>query len=546
MNGAAELARLLEVLPDTTTDEAAQSAVLELAERLTGCSSLALFAAEADGGLRLRAARGAAATDAGGTGRLSLTDVERGEGPLPLGLDRLLPVRHSGRVVGALGLGAGDREAAAIGALCGLLGERLGPQRADEEVRRLNQRLSVKVFQLKTLFEITRELAASPDEATVLNVALSTLMGHLVVSRAALFLAGGEGVTLAGAKGVRSALAPAFSAEESAPLLALLERPAAVGTLPPGPLREALVAMRVSTVIPLRLGPRAGGFFAIGPRASGAAVSEEDLDFAATLGQQALAALDTLRLQRVRLAKERQDRELQIAREIQGSLFPSRCPSLAGYTVAAASHSCYEVGGDLYDYIPLPGGRLALAVADISGKGTPASLLMASLHASLRALAGTLPIDQLMLRINTFLYESTSLSKYVTLFYAELDPGSGLVRYATAGHVPPVLMRADGSLSRLGCGSPVLGLLEEIACEVGELQLGPGDLIAAVTDGATEAQDGSGAEWGDDRLGRALARRREQDADALLAGVVDEVRSWAGAAGCTDDLTVLVLKARER
>ncbi|MCM2256185.1 MAG: SpoIIE family protein phosphatase [Vicinamibacteria bacterium] len=546
MNGAAELARLLEVLPDTTTDEAAQSAVLELAERLTGCSSLALFAAEADGGLRLRAARGAATTDAGGTGRLSLTDVERGEGPLPLGLDRLLPVRHSGRVVGALGLGAGDREAAAIGALCGLLGERLGPQRADEEVRRLNQRLSVKVFQLKTLFEITRELAASPDEATVLNVALSTLMGHLVVSRAALFLAGGEGVTLAGAKGVRSALAPAFSAEESAPLLALLERPAAVGTLPPGPLREALVAMRVSTVIPLRLGPRAGGFFAIGPRASGAAVSEEDLDFAATLGQQALAALDTLRLQRVRLAKERQDRELQIAREIQGSLFPSRCPSLAGYTVAAASHSCYEVGGDLYDYIPLPGGRLALAVADISGKGTPASLLMASLHASLRALAGTLPIDQLMLRINTFLYESTSLSKYVTLFYAELDPGSGLVRYATAGHVPPVLMRADGSLSRLGCGSPVLGLLEEIACEVGELQLGPGDLIAAVTDGATEAQDGSGAEWGDDRLGRALARRREQDADALLAGVVDEVRSWAGAAGCTDDLTVLVLKARER
>lgn len=545
MNGAVELARLLEVLPDTTTDEAAQSAVLELAERLTGCSSLALFAAEADGGLRLRAARGVAAAEAGRAARLSLADVDRGGG-LPLGLDRLLPVRHSGRVVGALGLGAGDHEAAAMTALCGLLGERLGPQRADEEVRRLNQRLSVKVFQLKTLFEITRELAASADEATVLNVALSTLMGHLVVSRAVLFLAGGEGVTLAGAKGVRSALTPAFSAEESAPLLALLERPAGVGTLPPGALREALVAMRVSTVIPLRLGPRAGGFFAISPRASGAAVSEEDLDFAATLGQQALAALDTLRLQRVRLAKERQDRELQIAREIQGSLFPSRCPSLAGYGVAAASHSCYEVGGDLYDYIPLTDGRLALAVADISGKGTPASLLMASLHASLRALAGTLPIDRLMLRLNTFLYESTSLSKYVTLFYAELDPASGLVRYATAGHVPPFLMRADGRLSRLGCGSPVLGLLEEITCEVGELQLHPGDLIAAVTDGATEAQDSFGVEWGDERLERTLARLRELDADGLLAGVVDEVRRWTGAAGCTDDLTVLILKARER
>ncbi|MCL4819960.1 MAG: PP2C family protein-serine/threonine phosphatase [Vicinamibacteria bacterium] len=544
MKGASELALLLAALPVTSSDEAAHAATLELAERLTGASSLALFAAEGEG-LRLRAARGVAAREASSALRLETAQVDE-PGPLPLGLDRLLAVRHADRLVGALGIGGGDADAPALPALCGLLGERLGPQRADEEVRRLNQRLSVKVFQLKTLFEITRELAASGEEAGVVNVALSTLMGHLVVSRAALYLASGEGLTLAGAKGVRSTSARAFSAAASAPLLALLERPTAVEALPPGEPREALAEMRLATVIPLRIGARPEGFFAIGPRISGAPASDEDLDFAATLGQQALAALDTLRLQRVRLSKERQDRELQIAREIQGSLFPRGCPRLPGYELAAASDSCYEVGGDLYDYIPLPEGRLALAVADISGKGTPASLLMASLHASLRALAGSLPIDRLMARLNRFLCESTSPSKYVTLFYAELDPASGRLQYASAGHVPPFLLRADGGVTRLDRGAPVLGLLEDIDCEVGELQLVPGDVIAAVTDGATEAQDAGGNEWGDDRLVRALQARRGQGAVALLSGVVEGVRSWTGAAGCTDDLTVLVLKATER
>ena len=131
-----------------------------------------------------------------------------------------------------------------------------------------------------------------------------------------------------------------------------------------------------------------------------------------------------MRLHRVEVEKERQDREMQIAREIQRSLFPSARPECRGFDAGAASQACYQVGGDHYDFIPLADGRLALTMADVSGKGTPASILMASVHAWLRALAGSAEPGRLMLRLNQFLYESTQANKYVTLFYGELDPRS--------------------------------------------------------------------------------------------------------------------------
>ena len=145
------------------------------------------------------------------------------------------------------------------------------------------------------------------------------------------------------------------------------------------------------------------GLLAVGARASGAPFTDEDFDYAQALGRQALAALEGARLHRVALEKERQDRELQIAREIQRSLFPRSRPTVEGLELAAESRPCHQVGGDYYDFIPLEGGRLGLVIADVSGKGTPASILMASVHASLRATAGTARPALLMERLNRFL-----------------------------------------------------------------------------------------------------------------------------------------------
>jgi sigma-B regulation protein RsbU (phosphoserine phosphatase) len=326
-------------------------------------------------------------------------------------------------------------------------------------------------------------------------------------------------------------------------LLRDLPGPKGVADLAPGPLCDALRSARFALVVPIAAGERLSGLVAVGERSGGRPFGEEDLDFAAALARQTQAALEGARAHRVRLEKERQDRDLEIARGIQQSLFPRSAPRVAGFEVVAESRSCYQVGGDYYDFIPLDGERLALVIADVSGKGTPASLMMASVHAWLQAMAGTARPTQVLERLNRFLYANTQISRYVTLFYGELEPARRRLAYVNAGHVPPYLVRADGGEERLTAGGPVLGLLEDVALESGEADFAPGDLLAAVTDGVTEALSPGGDEFGDSRVRRALRASAGQGAAATLAALVAGVDSWVGSAGCTDDLTALILRA---
>src|SRR5687767_13844361 len=161
---------------------------------------------------------------------------------------------------------------------------------------------------------------------------------------------------------------------------------------------------------------------------------------------------------------------------------------------------------------------------------------MASVHASLRAVAGTAPPPALMERLNGFLLESTQANKYVTLFYAELSPKRRRLSYVSAGHVPPFLVRASGLTSRLTEGGPVLGLLEGARFDVGEVALEPGDILAITTDGVTEAVTVDDVEFGDSRVFEALARYQAGSAQEALSGLVGAVEDWSGPAGCADDL----------
>jgi sigma-B regulation protein RsbU (phosphoserine phosphatase) len=481
--------------------------------------------------------------------------LRRGEGVEPelferFGFEVVCPVFKADRDIAALGLGPraegrayGEEELGFLRSVAACAATPIENGLIGEELRRVNHKLSLKVFQLRNLFDISRELTTSFDEEAIKNVVTATLMGQLMTSRCALYLGGPGGLLLAHERGLRAGEAPLTVPEAAArPVLEALRATTLVAELPVGPFRDSLAGARLALAVPLSVAGRAEGLLAVGERASGGEFTEEDRDFAQTLGRQAMAALESVRLHRVQLEKQRQDRELQIAREIQRSLFPRGCPEVPGFALAAESHSCQEVGGDYYDYVPLPGGRVALVVADVSGKGTPASILMASVHASLHALAGTARPEDIMRRLNRFLFENTQANKYVTLFYAELDPGRRRLSYVNGGHVPPYLLRPGGR-ERLVVGGPALGLLEEAAFPAGEVALGSGDLLAMVTDGATEALSPDEQEFGDDRVYHALLEASGGSADAVLRRLVEAVDSWTGPAGCTDDLTALVLKA---
>jgi sigma-B regulation protein RsbU (phosphoserine phosphatase) len=513
----------------------------------------ALFVAEGEGRYRRRASRGLATSTAEVFERADVPEAPFVPGPADAelaGFAFVCPVRKAGRPIALLGLGPraeerpfGPEETGFLESLAACAATPIENGLIYEELRRLNRSLSVKVYQLHSLFDIGRELTASLDEEAIARLVATTVMGHFLASRCALYRLGPEGLDLAHARGVRAGEAPRRIPGEAGTLQRDLPVPRSVADMPPGALREALAGSRFALAVPLAAGERLSGLLAVGERPGGRVFGEEDLEFAGALARQTQAALEGARLHQVRLEKERQDRDLQIARGIQQSLFPRSAPEVEGFEVVADSRSCFQVGGDYYDFIPLEEGRLGLVVADVSGKGTPASLMMASVHAWLQATAGTARPTQVLERLNRFLYATTQTSRYVTLFYGELDPAGRRLAYVNAGHVPPYVRRTSGGEERLNVGGPVLGLLDDVTLEVGEVQFGAGDLLAVVTDGVTEALGPGGEEFGDERVRRALAGSAGQGAAASLSALVAAVDAWAGAAGCTDDLTALILRA---
>jgi len=514
----------------------------------------ALYVAEGEGRYRRRASRGLPSSSPSILERAEVPEAPFEPGPGDAGLEGfslVCPVRKAGRPIALLALGPraeggrfGSEETGFLRSLTACAATPIENGLMYEELRRVNRSLSVKVYQLHSLFDIGRELTASLDEEAIERLAATTVMGHFLASRCALYRLGPEGLDLAHARGVKAGEAPRRIPGEAGTLQRDLPVPRLVADIPRGELKEALAGARFALAVPLAAGERLSGLLAVGERPGGRAFGEEDFEFAGALARQTQAALEGARLHRVRLEKERQDRDLQIARGIQQSLFPRSSPQVEGFEVVAQSRSCFQVGGDYYDFIPLEGGRLGLVIADVSGKGTPASLMMASVHAWLQAMAGTARPTQVLERLNRFLHANTQTSRYVTLFYGELDPAIRRLAYVNAGHVPPYVRRADGREERLTAGGPVLGLLEDVALEAGELDLGAGDLLTVVTDGVTEALNPAGEEFGDERVRRVLAGAAGRGASASLSALVAAVDAWAGAAGCTDDLTALILGAK--
>jgi sigma-B regulation protein RsbU (phosphoserine phosphatase) len=236
--------------------------------------------------------------------------------------------------------------------------------------------------------------------------------------------------------------------------------------------------------------------------------------------------------------------ELEDARVIQERLIPIALPELPGYSIAAAWHPAHTVGGDYYDVLRLGDHAIAICIADVSGKGMPAALLMSNVQAALRAYAseGLAPAE-LCARLNRVVSSNTDADRFISLFYCVLDTKTGKLVYSNAGHNPPVLVRPDGSVARLECGGLVLGPLPEVEFEQCEIDVNPGDRILLFTDGVTEAMNGAGEEFGDDRLIQAATESRTLDANQARDVVMAAVTQFSGG-DFTDDVTLVVAAAK--
>ena len=243
--------------------------------------------------------------------------------------------------------------------------------------------------------------------------------------------------------------------------------------------------------------------------------------------------------------QRRAAQELEIAKQVQAKLFPQILPHLRTLDYAGLCIQAHKVGGDYYDFLDLGLGHLGLVIADISGKGIAAALLMANLQANLRsqcAIALTHP-QHFLQSVNQLFYENTEDSAYATLFFVEYDDHARRLRYANCGHWPGLLLRGDNNLERLQSTSTVLGLLKKWECSMEELQLYPGDILALYTDGISETLNDRGEEFGEQRLAEILRQHVELSSHALLTLVVHEVSQF-GPHEQHDDVTLIVAKCR--
>jgi serine phosphatase RsbU (regulator of sigma subunit)/predicted enzyme related to lactoylglutathione lyase len=242
-------------------------------------------------------------------------------------------------------------------------------------------------------------------------------------------------------------------------------------------------------------------------------------------------------------AKGRAEQELEIARQVQSRLFPQEKPDVPSLDYAGVCIQARTVGGDYYDFLELGENRLALVVGDISGKGMAAALLMANLQANLRSqhLVAGGRTDQLLNSVNRLLFRNSDSASYATLFFAEFDVDSARLRYANCGHVPAMLIRANGDLERLEPTCTVLGLFKDWNCLMAETSLGEADVLALCTDGVTEAVNELGEDFGESGLIDALRRNLLMPAEELAQTIVREVVRFSGSVQ-QDDITLIVAK----
>jgi sigma-B regulation protein RsbU (phosphoserine phosphatase) len=243
--------------------------------------------------------------------------------------------------------------------------------------------------------------------------------------------------------------------------------------------------------------------------------------------------------------RERLNRELEIAREVQERLFPQRLPPVPGLDYCAQCLPAREVGGDYYDFLELPEGKLGIAIGDVSGKGVGAALMMASLEASLRALASVIADPaELMGRVNRLVYQASTTNRYATLFYASYDPVARRLSYVNAGHNLPVVLRNHAGsyqIMRLETGGPVIGLLPQ-SYQQGVAVLETGDLVVLFTDGVSESMNVRLEEWGEDRLIELAKACWGSPAPETMRRILGAAEAFAAGAPQHDDMTLIVLR----
>lgn len=310
-------------------------------------------------------------------------------------------------------------------------------------------------------------------------------------------------------------------------------------------MRESILAQEIRSIlaVPLQTDERVIGLLYLDSPFWVRGFSTEDLNLVTVMANMAAIRIEHARLIAEEQARKMLARELERAAEIQRRLLPSRAPELVGFDLAGYNVPCLAVGGDYYDFLPYPDGRLAILIGDVSGKGLGAALLMSHVQAGVHVLfeePGQL--DAQICRLNRSTAANCPGNCFVTFFAAVLDVMTGEVVYCNAGHNPPLLLRGDNKVEQLGATGFPLGISPDALYELRRCRLEPGDVLVLFSDGVTEACSPGDEEFSEQRLATALRQNRNLSATSLIEAITTELDTYTAAAPAADDITLVVVR----
>ena len=307
--------------------------------------------------------------------------------------------------------------------------------------------------------------------------------------------------------------------------------------------RMSIVSLSLRTIlcVPLKARDRVIGVIYVDSNAITRRFTEGDLPLVEAFAAQAAATLERVRLQQAELERDKMAAQLEIASEIQHTFLPSRFPELEGVDGAVATVAALEVGGDFYDVIPLPDGRVGVMVGDVSGKGVPGALFGARLMSDVRQMALLHDVAGMLTAVNDIVHERSTRGMFVTLLYAVIDPRTGAIEFGNAGHLAPLVRRADGSLDEWRHPAAVpLGVLPGTPYAAGSGSLSPGDVMVILSDGLGDAEREDGGRFGDDRVRQTLSATAGGPAE-VVDGLLRATADFTGEHPQADDQTLLAV-----
>jgi phosphoserine phosphatase RsbU/P len=407
------------------------------------------------------------------------------------------------------------------------------------EMREINRKLDRKVYELNTLFDLSKDFSLMVDRDKIASTFKFALLGQLLIRKFFLLYQPDDKLELMASSGL---LRNPNKTEKSQ----IFDLPDDILDLQDEHyhLIPFLKENEIAALAALQMQGKKVAVVGVSKKANKEALVQTDFNFLQSLGNLAILSIQKTQLLEERIEKERLEEEINIAKTIQKGLFPDTIPDIPKLDLSARNIPSLQVGGDYYDVVQTPDENFIFAIGDVTGKGIPAALLMANLQSMLHVL---LPVDitlgEATGRINNLIHENTPADKFITFFWAKYYHSESRLNYINAGHNPPLLLRAESDeFEELSEGGLILGAMPTMTSyEETEVTINKGDTLVLFTDGITETFNKNGEEYDEKRLKKAISVNRELTANQLLEAIVTDVKEFSDNQ-LSDDLTLIVIK----